>query len=110
MESRGQTRHAPNSKKQATTSSAAFIGWRNYISAGASAALRRWAKEAAQHEVLEARFELFGDLPGHFLGGAGPLGLRAGRPALEIGVAVRGPFPHGHRVDQILEALRERHP
>src|SRR4029453_3889658 len=34
MESRGQTRHAPNSKKQATTSSAAFIGWPDYSPEG----------------------------------------------------------------------------
>src|SRR5262245_43300216 len=113
MESRGQTRHAPNSRKQATTSSAAFIGWPDYSPEGPrrrSGRLAGRADEPAQHEVLEAGLELVGDFPSHRLRIAGPLALRAGGPAFQVGVTLGDPFPHRDRVDQILESLRERYP
>src|SRR4029450_8001103 len=85
MESRGQTRHAPNSRKQATTSSAAFIGWPDYSPEGPrrrSGPLAGRADEPAQDQVLEAGLELVGDLPGHPLRVGGPPALRAGGPGL----------------------------
>src|SRR5690242_19921730 len=70
--------------------------------------LARRPEEAAQNQVLESRLELGRDLLRHRLRSTRALGLRARSPSREIGLALGGPVPHRHRVDEVLEPLGQR--
>src|SRR5258705_10798785 len=115
MASSGQTRHAPNSRKQATSSSAAFIGSEDYSSIARGRdrpsepprTLAGRAEDAAGDEVLEAFLELGGDLPGDRLGVARALGLGARGPPPQGRGRLPRPLPPGHGGDHGLEWLGE---
>src|SRR5262245_6228044 len=100
MARRGQSRNAPKRAKQATRSSEAFIGWRNYRGRPGADATRdpqghrlesepsgteTW-HEALGQELLEACLQFLCHRRRHLLGRARALLPLALAPALEIGV------------------------
>src|SRR5437879_5519783 len=68
------------------------------------------AAEIAVHVLAEQGLELGRDRFRDRLCAARALPLRVAAPSIEIRLALRGALAHRHRVDQILESLRERTP
>src|SRR5882672_10616747 len=127
MVSRGQRSRVPKKRKQAASSSLAFIGWRDYrrrprgtqssspptgsrAAPGPEAGSPRLAglgQETLHEEGLKAILQLRGDGLRDFSGRAGALEPLTLAPALEVGVLLRRVLTHGERVDQVLELLGE---
>src|SRR5215813_4633346 len=117
----GQSRHAPKRAKQATRSSGAFIGLRNYRRVGRGHATRgRWGRrtaggggsvapgqEALGEQGLKGLLELRGHRVCHLVGPSRSLHPLAVSPALEIGVLLCRALAHGEGVDEVLEPLGE---
>src|SRR5258706_13443845 len=101
MASSGQTRHAPNSRKQATSSSAAFIGSEDYSSIARGRdrpsepprTLAGRAEDAAGGGGLGPLLKLGGDPPGDRLGGAPAPRLGAPGPGPPVSGALPGARP-----------------